>query len=240
LRAEDLIEGVMRAIASTLLSVAAGTLVASAPAAAQNYDAAFQVRSGVFAQWGIIGGESAQGPTIEHFSFPTLAVGFTAGFEYVRKETWSYGIEIDGGVHSGETKIPITTTQSGALYGPNYSASLRLRAGRHMRPDLFWYGTLGIGVLGAEIRATTPGPFGETTKLTGTRSGLIIGTGLEMDFGPGLWFAEYLYADYDGLRFADSRVSFDPSSHSLRLGVKFKVGHDHYHDDVLDRIGRRK
>lgn len=229
----------MRALATTLLSAAFTSSIATAPAAAQNYDAAFQVRSGVFAQWGIFRGESAQTGVTDHFSFPSLAIGATAGFEYVRKETWSYGVEIDGGVHSGETKVPMTTVPGGS-YGPNYSASLRLRAGRHIRPDFYWYGTLGIGVLGAEIRAVSPGVFGGTTKVTGSKAGLVIGTGIEKDFGPGLWFAEYLWSNYGSLQIQNSNLSFDPDSHSFRAGVKFKVGHDHYHDDVVDRISRRR
>jgi opacity protein-like surface antigen len=229
----------MRAAFATVLSTITLAMVASAPASAQNYDAAFQVRTGVFAQWGIFRGESSQSGVTDHFSFPSLSAGFTAGFEYVRKETWSYGIEIDGGVHSGETKVPVTTV-SGGQYGPNYSGSLRVRAGRHILPDVLWYGTLGIGVLGAEIRARAPGAFGATTKVTGSKAGLVIGTGVEKDFGPGLWFAEYQWSNYGSLPLEGSGLSFDPDSHSVRVGVKFKVGHDHYQDDVLERIGRRK
>lgn len=233
----------MRTLVATLLSAATVSLVVLGPASAQNYDAAFQVRSGVFAQWGIFRGESAQTGVIDRFSFSSAAVGFTAGFEYVRKESWSYGIEIDGGVHSGETRVPVTAVDGGT-YDPNYSASLRVRAGRHIRPDLYWYGTLGIGVLGAEIRATSPPPLpgvaGATTKVTGSKAGLVLGTGIERDFGPGLWFAEYLWSNYGALQIQNSALSFDPESHSFRIGVKFKVGHDHYHDDVLDRIGGRR
>jgi opacity protein-like surface antigen len=201
---------------------------AAGAASAQNYDAAFQVRSGVFGQWGMFTGDTVRPTDTGDFRFNSLGVGATAGFEYVRKNSWSYGIEIDGAVLSGETKaVP------GAQYTPNYSASLRLRAGQHYRPDLFWYGTLGLAALGAEFRTN-----GGNTKVTGTKGGFVIGFGLEKDFGPGLWFAEYLYSDYQPLGL-NQRLSFETQEHALRVGLKFKVGHDHYHDDVLDRIGDR-
>jgi hypothetical protein len=212
-----------------------GILASVGPARAQNYDANLQVRSGVFGQWGIFRGELQQpgvdlgGPGgFERFAFSSLGVGITAGLEYVRRSGWSYGIEVDGGVLSGEERTAFAT------YTPNYFASVRLRAGQHWRPDVFVYGTVGIGVLGAEI--IVPG----VPKLTGSKAGLALGFGVERDFGPGLWFAEYLFNDYGSLGINAQEVSFDPTSHSLRVGIKFKVGHDHYHDDVADRIGRRR
>jgi Outer membrane protein beta-barrel domain len=207
----------------------AGLVTSVAPVFAQNYDAAFQVRSGVFGQWGIFTGDTVRPAGTGDFEFRSLGVGATAGIEYVRKESWSYGIEVDGTVLSGETKaVP------GSQYAPNYSVSMRLRAGQHFRPDLFWYGTMGLAALGAEIR-TTAG----NTKVTGTKAGFVLGFGLEKDFGPGLWFAEYLYSDYNPLGI-NTRLSYETQEHALRVGVKFKVGHDHYHDDVSERIGRTK
>jgi opacity protein-like surface antigen len=240
----------MRALLRFAAMGVAGVLATLGPAHAQNYESNFQVRSGVFGQWGLIRGDAqvpnqlAASPTsqFENFAYSSLAVGFSAGFEYVRRETWSYGIEIDGGAISGEERIVAGPVES--TYTPNYIASLRLRAGRHVRPDVYVYGTLGVGVMGAEIR--TPSSLtanGVTTtvtnKVTGSKAGIALGFGVERDFGPGLWFAEYLFNDYGALGINARSVSFDPSSHALRVGIKFKVGYDHYHDDVLDRIGRR-
>jgi opacity protein-like surface antigen len=214
-----------------LLAVGAATIVAAEPAAAQNYDAALQVRVGAFLQWANVPGDATNLTTAarEDFSFRSRGLGATAGLEWINKSAFSWGVEIDGAVMSGKQRI--LTNE----FGTDYLATLRLRGGRHLRPDLFLYGTVGIGALGVNSRLTAT-----ATKVSDTVPGLVIGGGLEWDFGAGLLFGEYLYGRF-GTATASTQLeqfSFEPELHAVRFGVKFKVGHDHYYDDVAKRIGR--
>lgn len=217
--------------AVTALAAAAFALLGiGGVATAQNYDAAHQVRSGVFGQWGIFRGDGIRAGLMEDFAFSSAGVGFAAGIEYVRKHTWSYGIELDGAIYSGEEAF------TDYRFRPNLSGSLRVRAGRHIRDDVYWYGTIGAAMLGAEIKSPR---FGVETKVTYLKPGLVLGTGVERDFGPGLFFAEYLFTRYGSRETELNNISIDSASHVFRVGVKYKVGHDHYADDVVERIGDR-
>jgi hypothetical protein len=218
-------------LSSLRVAAAVVTIVtANSSASAQNYDSNHQVRAGVFGQWGIFRGDGVRAGLTDDYAFSSLGIGFAAGIEYVRKETWSYGIELDGAIHSGEDELLNTR------YRPNLSGSLRLRAGRHVRPELFWYGTLGVAGMGSEMKATR---LGAITKVTSNRVGYVLGTGLERDFGPGLFFAEYLFSDYGSKDTELNGASISTASHVFRIGVKYKVGFDHYADDVVERIGDR-
>lgn len=219
---------------SVLLAMATA---APSPVAAQNYESQFQVRFGAFLQGASVSGTAVENNngaiTTEPFRFGSAGIGAAAGIEYVRWSGMSVGLEFDLTALSGSDD-PLATK-----FGTNYLATLRGRAGFHMRPDLFWYVTGGLGALGTS--AKLPGGF-TTPKVSSTRYGGVVGTGFEWGIGPTMVFAEYLYgsfgtADFDAS--ATRTFTYDPDMHIFRIGLKFKTGYDHYHDDVAERIGRR-
>ncbi len=222
----------LRSIKATVL-VSIAALATASPVTAQNYDAAHQVRVGAFLQWAGLPGSATNLTTNEasDFSLRSRGFGATAGLERVNKAGFSWGIEIDGAAMSGRTRV------LGNEFGPDYLATLRLRGGRHVRPDVFFYGTIGVAALGVEGR-----PFGSSSlKTSDTLPGFVVGGGVEWDFGAGLLFGEYIYGNFDKVTLSRSTTQFSyaPDLHAVRLGVKFKVGHDHaYDDDVARRIGR--
>jgi opacity protein-like surface antigen len=223
---------------TSLASVCLATslIAVSGQASAQNYDAAHQVRVGAFLQWAGVPGDVKNVGTnaTGDFSFGSHGLGATAGLEWINKAGFSWGIEADGAAMSGNTSV------FGNTFGTDYLATLRLRGGRHVQPDLFLYGTLGVGALGVQGRVPAASQFAGPTKTTDTLVGLVLGGGLEWDFGAGLLFGEYIYGNFGSATVAGNPNTFryDPDIHAVRFGVKFKVGHDHYRDDVATRIGR--
>ena len=204
-------------------------LGSAVPAAAQNSDGQHQVRFGVFGQTGPTSGTAANPAGREDYSIFTYGIGASAGLEWVRKQGWSWGVEMDGTVLAGND------SGAGNELSPNYLATLRVRGGRHIRSDLFWYGTIGAGYLGMESK--TSSIFG-LNKVADSKAGLVLGTGLEWDYKGALIAAEYLYGDFGTFTSTAANHRYDADMHIFRLGVKFKVGHDHYDDDVARRIGR--
>ena len=225
----------IRTVHAAILAIAAMSL-SGAAALAQNYDAQHQVRTGFMFQPGFVTGSANEATSAQSgsFDFGTLGLGATAGLEWVNRHGTSWGVEIDGVAMQGNGR-PLAQN-----FGADYLATVRLRAGRHVRQDLFWYATAGLGALGVEARIG--GQFGNLIKVSDTKVGVVLGTGLEWDFGAGLLFGEYLYGSFGSLHATttSSAYTFDGDIHAFRLGVKFKVGHDHfrYDDDVARRIGR--
>ena len=76
-----------------------------------------------------------------------------------------------------------------------------------------------------------------------TLGGIVYGGGLEWDMGWGTSFVEYLHADVGDWDFnafvSNNRLALDGTSDVIRLGLKFKLGHDHSHD-VYRRSGPLK
>ena len=64
-----------------------------------------------------------------------------------------------------------------------------------------------------------------------TITGLTVGVGAEYSWHHVILFGEYNFANFGARQFTinDVRHETDADVHALRLGVKFKVGHD-YHD----------
>ncbi len=98
---------------------------------------------------------------------------------------------------------------------------------------MLWYGTIGVAFLGTEAQTGS-------LKVSSTQTGLAIGTGLEYDFGGGMLFAEYLFTGFGDIdaSTATTNYTYNADLHTFRVGVKFKVGHDWYYDDVAARTGR--
>ncbi len=200
-------------------------------AAAQNYDAGLQVRFGSFFQGAIVKGDASLTPstgTDGPFTYFSKGVGFVSGIELVNKRGWNLGVEIDAAFMDGKT------TKLNAQFGVDYVVTARVRAGTHIRPDLLWYASTGPALRGSDLTTNQ--------KFNRTRLGWSFGTGLEWDYGGGILFGEYMYAGFGSVdqTIGVNTFQYDAQAHAFRLGLKFKVGHDHYHDDVAERIGRRQ
>ncbi len=238
-----------------LTGIAVGAYSCITVAVAQNYDANLQVRFGSFLQGAAVVGDGSlvttttPAPTPAGPGVPTSVsesgplgyfskgIGFVSGIEIVNKRGWNYGVEIDAAFMDGRS------TRFDQQFGIDYIVTARGRLGRHVRPDLLWYASTGPALRGSD--------FTSQTKINRTRLGWSFGTGLEWDYGGGILFGEYVFAGFGSVshELTNNTVTgtvvraydYDAHAHMFRIGLKFKVGHDHYyHDDVAERIGRRQ
>jgi outer membrane immunogenic protein len=157
--------------------------------------------------------------------------GLSLGADW-RPGRYVLGIEGDISANGGQVGF------SNAKFTSAYLTTLRGRLGYVVHPDWTLYGTLGIAALGTEIRADNGG-----SKAFHTQPGFIYGAGLEREFKDFVLSGEYLHSHFGA---NDSSVSNGPlvttnfsTSYDVnvfRLGLKLKVGHDFYHDDVAERI----
>lgn len=236
----------LRATFARVTTAAGGIATAlwclAAPAAAQNYDAGLQVRFGSFLQGAAIRGNAAMEPTAGNdgpFSYFSKGIGVASGLEYVTRRGWNFGIEVDAAFMDGRTNA------LGQQFGIDYIVTARGRIGAQLRPDILLYATGGPALRGSDLNTTQTNVGTNTTGLKFSRSnfGWSAGGGVEWDYGGGILFAEYLYSDFGQTNITEAVTPrdfhYNADAHMFRLGLKFKVGHDHYHDDVAERIGRR-
>ncbi|CAN0471675.1 unnamed protein product, partial [Phaeothamnion confervicola] len=115
----------------------------------------------------------------------------------------------------------------------DFFSTLRGRLGFVVHPGFMFYGTAGYSLLGAEYkRAGIAITTTNSTKKYGTMGGFVYGGGLEYDMGWGIGFVEYLHSDGSDWNFvalggSGNRISIDSSQDVVRVGMKFKVGHDY-------------
>ena len=165
-------------------------------------------------------------------------------------ERYRLGVEFDG-----------TVGDNGGAFNKyrfvsDFLATARGTFGLHVRPDLLWFGTAGVGWMGINSQTTA---VATATTITGTSSALadrrssktvvggVVGTGLEWDMGRA-WHlrGEYLYGSFENHRadtsVADKTISTD--AHQIRLGivVSLQNPYDEPHgrggDIDADRYGR--
>lgn len=216
--------------AAALLLLASG--FSSAPASAQSFDGSGLVKFGVFGQGTWVGADVTEipgppPPVIEVDGSTTisgLGFGLSAGFDQ-RFGHWLLGAEIDW------TYLGNSQWYLGNKYTADWLATARGRLGTYVHPGWLVYGTAGLAALGLDSDA--PAPRDTIT----TRFGFTVGAGTEVDWHHVILFAEYLYANFDRWSYfvGADQYRVDTDAHMLRLGIKFKVGHDYYHDDVAAR-----
>jgi opacity protein-like surface antigen len=229
-----------KALAAFAVSVGVSiTLVA--PALAQNRDGAVMARFGVFGQgqYTNIDGTiipvppSTGAPFSNSVSTNFYGLGLSGGLDWHTRGI-VLGIESDFSANGGSVGI------GPAKYMSAYLATVRGRAGVKLMPDLLVYGTAGLGLLATDIRIDTTG-----AKSQKTLPGFIYGLGLEREWKNVIFFGEYLHSDFgrnsaridqSGLFGVSSSAGFDTGydANVFRLGMKFKVGHDHSHDHYAD------
>lgn len=207
-----------RASAALLLLMAAG---GAQSAKAQNYDGDGVVRVGLFAQGQWLDIDQTLPLPGGSGEFSGFAGGITAGYDFWRTSRFVLGFEADLSIGD------ISDNVAGTNYGMDYLVTLRGRAGVYMHPNWLVYATGGAAWLGVEAQATG--------KVADTLTGWTVGGGTEVDWRHMILFAEYLYTDFgshsytlDGVA---ERAEYD--GHLMRVGVKFKVGHDYFHDDYV-------
>ena len=199
------------------------------PAAAQHIEGSHQVRAGFFA--------SVDGARF-NFDDPLsaraagLGLGATGGLEWIRPGGLVMGIEMDIGSRSGNRAVDGSVPPIRAV--TNYAITLRGRLGHYMRPDMVVYATAGLGALGSEIYADDAT---RTPKAHATHFGGVFGGGLEYHRGSTIFFLEALHGRYGNrdVTLAGDTYRYKLTTTSIRLGVKFKLGHDWrdgYHSSV--------
>jgi outer membrane immunogenic protein len=225
-----------RASAAFMLFVAAA---ASGQAQAQNYDGSGQLRFGAFAQGSQLDFDvqrplAAAGTA----SIDGFGGGASFGYDWVLRDRLVFGLEGDASVEDSSDTI------KGRSFANDYLITLRGRLGAQLQPGWLVYGTGGAALLGVEYQGLNPtSPFAPPrSKISDTLTGWTAGGGTELDLQYVTLFAEYLYAKFDTFDFMDDdpttsartlvRHEVDVDDHLVRLGVKFKIGHDYYHDDV--------
>lgn len=226
----------VRRCLNTLAALAALVVVFGAHRAeAQNWDGSGLVRFGVFLQGQNVDFDIQQRPVAgTAFSQSATAegwgVGISAGYD-LRLGSFVIGGEVDASFDDGKGRSRPGLNES---FGLDYLATLRGRLGYMIHPAFMIYGTAGYSLLGTEYKVDGLAGVGlGGSKKFGTLDGFVYGGGLEYDLGWGIGFFEYLHADtstWSFRGFTPTNISVDGSQDIFRLGLKFKVGHDHYHD----------
>lgn len=223
----------------TLLRAAAAVffVVAGAGAAsAQRYDGSGLIKFGAFAQGAFVNVD--QTLPVQASSEPSgFTGGVSAGYDLRLRDRFLIGVEADGSF--GDARALAGSTD----YGFDYLLTVRGRLGAYLNPHWLIYGTAGVGFLGVEAHNQ-----GISTKAADTLTGYVVGGGTEIDWRHVILFGEYLYGDFGDRRFSlptgpsliDTGYEASYQAHLVRLGLKFKVGHDYTHDyDHPDHYKRR-
>jgi len=215
----------LKTAGAALLFVATGAVAASA----QNYDGSGLVKFGVFGQGTFLDVDQSL-PAIASGTASGVTGGVSAGYDLTFYRSLLIGIEVDGGF--GDAREPIGFTD----YGYDYLFTVRGRLGVYAHPGWLIYGTAGVGFLGFEAQQPGVG-----LKSAQTATGFVGGIGTEFDWSPHfLVFSEYLYGNFGEATFDVPQVvgaaqphRADLDAHMVRVGIKFKVGHDYAHDTYL-------
>lgn len=216
---------------------------------AQNWDGAGQLRVGAFAQGMWTDFTTLQslpnGPAFSRSaSANALGGGVVAGYD-LRFGTFVVGAETD--ISFGDASGRLTGSNV-EQFGVDFIGTLRARFGVMLHPSVLAYGTVGVAALSSQFRYTGQGNFVQTAQgalnqKDVTSTGLSIGGGAEYDAGWGILFGEYLHNDYGSWSFLNTPngtiYKNDASGDVVRLGVKFKVGHDFDNNDYV-RASRMK
>lgn len=205
------------------LAAALFGLVVGGPAAAQNYDGDMLLRFGAFGQGAFLNYGVTQ-PATGTASANSFIGGLSAGIDYRPSPYWLIGVEADASL--GDARANFNNTS----FGLDYLFTARGRFGVFPHPDWLIYGTAGWAALGIEVQRGGTG-----SKAVETLGGAIVGLGVEYNWHHVILFGEYDYATYGSRAFTINNIRHetDADSHLVRVGIKFKVGHDHF-----DGLGR--
>ena len=195
-------------------------------AGAQTYDGSGLLKFGAFAQGAFLD-VSQTAPVAASSSPEGFSGGVSFGYDLRLRDRWLLGIEVDGS--AGDARELAGTTD----YGFDYLMTVRGRLGAYITPNWLVYGTAGVGFLGVEAHNQ-----GISIKADDTLTGYVVGAGTEIDWNNFILFGEYLYGDFGDRSFnlplgpllTSTRYDASYEAHLVRLGLKFKIGHDFAHD----------
>jgi opacity protein-like surface antigen len=225
-----------RLVGAALVLVA---LVVPRGAAAQSYEGDTLLRFGAFGQ-GLFASFGQLRPSTGSSTASGVQGGFSAGIDFSPHRYWTWGLELDAAVGDSRTTI------GGVNYGVDYLANLRGRFGIWVDPRVLIYGTGGVSLFGFEAGMPLTGG---SSKAAETLAGLTVGLGAEYRWHHVSLFAEYNFANYGSREFTLNqnviqvinngpttvavpvRHEVDADVHTIRVGIKFNVGHD-YHSDI--------
>jgi len=210
-------------VRASAVMVALTFSLATTPVGAQSYDGGAIVKFGAFWQGtsmdisqtraGVPAGSGSQ----DGWAHGGLSVGLDFHMPY----NWMLGVEMDGSLGDARGFV------GGVNYGFDYLFNLRGRVGYYTRPDLLVYATTGLSYLGFEAQDHVAGRL----KVAETLGGWNVGVGVEYAWHHVILFGEYSHSFFGSRSFtlADVRHEADADVDVFRLGIKFKVGHDHHH-----------
>lgn len=212
--------GLARAFSGALVLLATGI----APASAQRYDGSAIIKFGVFGQSTSIHVQENQPISASGNPESGWTGGVSSGIDFNISSRFLIGVEIDGSFGDARGGV------NGTDYGFDYLFNLRGRVGAYMRPDLLIYATSGVSWLGFEAQQAGVG-----LKAAETVTGYIVGAGIEYDWGHAIIFGEYSHGFYGAREFniGGIRHEAELDVDIFRVGVKFKIGHDHHHGGIL-------
>lgn len=225
-----------------LLTVVGSAWGAAMPAAAQAWDGAGILRFGAFLQGGFtnLDVQDNRGLVRRTLDLDGAGIGVSFGYDW-RIGNLVLGIESDAATSNDNARVGIHT------FATDYFATFRGRIGAFARPDLLLYATGGLALAGVEYQPIRNGGgggadsdngtvfTGSTLKSSQTLAGFVVGGGIEYDWHGILLFGEYLYAGFEDWTFSapgPSRLAVDLDTHSVRVGVKFKIGDDFRYDRI--------
>ncbi len=190
-------------------------------AGAQNFEGDHIVRFGLFAQ-PVFATLGQTRPVSDSATASGVLGGVSAGIDWHPHRYWLYGVEIDAAF--GDARGDANTTLGTANYGIDFLANLRGRFGVYAEPHWLIYGTAGVSFLGIEAGA----PQLSSVKSAETLVGLTVGIGTEYKWHHVSLFGEYNFANFASREFTLGTVrhEVDADVHTIRVGIKFDVGHD--------------
>jgi outer membrane immunogenic protein len=214
-----MLASVRRALVALLFLVGAA---GAAPVNAQNYDGDGVVRVGLFAQ-GVWLDANQTLPSSASTTLDGVTGGISAGYDFWRTNRFVLGFEADAAFGDLSGNFPAVS------FGYDYLATLRGRVGFYVHPNWLIYATGGAAWLGFEAQSPLTGD-----KASATLTGWTVGGGTEIDWRNVILFAEYLHTDFGSINYTvdATQQRADVEGDVVRFGIKFKVGHDYFHDEL--------
>lgn len=226
---------IARASAALLFCMAA---LVSGHALAQNYPGAGLLRFGAFGQLSVT--DFDLGRSVDDngsASDTSFGGGASLGYDLLFHNGLVIGIEADAAFDTLQTDHALRE------FRVDYLSTIRGRFGSYVRPDLLFYGTVGVSFLGVGYEGLRDEVTGLRFREDQTLVGWTAGLGTEFDWHGIVFFGEYLFAGYDAFSFTETidlldeetqlvatkslRHDIDVDQHVFRLGVKFIIGHDY-------------
>lgn len=226
---------VKRALGVCVLAL---VLAAAGPAQAQWIDGNGQIRFGAFIQGMMVDFDAqatntAVAPpavTTQGVSASGVAFGASFGYDWLLPNYMVLGLEVDASIGDN------AGTYAGGNLNVDYMATARGRLGVFVRPGWLLYATAGAAWLGVEHDLKNA--LVSQRDNMQTLAGWTAGVGTEVNWHHVILFAEYMHAGFGNFEFnvGPVRHDIDVNVDVIRAGIKFRIGHDYYRDDVRERL----